>query len=99
LLSVRFVKTNKLIKTSIILFLIDCLYIPPMFMKFKNPTLQRELVDDTNIIKADFSIWIEGTIVNNIHCIIALSLLGLSILFFLGGILLHNYRKKKTTIK
>ena len=95
LLSVRFIKTNKLIKTSIILFLIDCLYIPPMFMKFKNPTLQRELVDDTNIFKADFSRWIEGTIDNNIHCIIALTLLGLSLLFLIVGLLLHNYRKKK----
>ena len=97
LLCVRFLKTNKLIKTSIILFFIDSLYLIPPFLKFKNPELQKELAHDTNIFKADFSRWIpDSTLDNNIHLIIALTLIGLAILFFISGLLLHSKRKKIT---
>ena len=96
LLCVRFLKTNKLIKTSIILFLIDLLYLLPPFLKFKNPELQKELAHDTNIFKANFSSWIpDATLDSNIHCIIALTLLTLSAIFLIFGILLHIKRKKK----
>ena len=95
LLCVKFIKTNKLVKTSIILTLINLfMYIPPLFLKFKNSELQQELVDDVNIFKADFSHW-STHIANNIHCIIALTLLGLSVLFLLGGLFLHYKRKRK----
>lgn len=97
LLCVRFLKTNKLIKTSILLFLIDLLYLIPPFLKFKNLELQKELAHDTNIFKADFSRWIpEVTLDNNIHLIIAITLLGLATLFLISGLLLHIKRKKIT---
>ena len=95
LMAVRFLKVNKLIKTSIILFLIDLLYLIPPFLKFKNPELQRELSHDMNIFKADFSRWIvEVTLNQNIHAIIALTLLGLGIIFLTFGLMLHYKRKK-----
>ena len=97
IMCVKFIKVNKLLKTSIILFLIDLfLYIPPLFMKFNDPKLQKELVDQTNIFKANFSMWKpEVNLENNIHCIIALTLLGLSLLFLISGLLLTRHRKNK----
>ena len=95
LMAVRFLKVNKLLKTSIILTLIDLLYLIPPFLKFKNPELQRELSHDANIFKADFSRWIpEVTIDQNIHLIIALTLLGFAVLFLIGGLILYNVKKK-----
>ena len=96
LLSVRFLKTNKLIKTSIVLFLIDIFaYLPPLFIKVKNPTLQKEL-GQSNVFKADFSRWIpEVTLDNNIHCIVCLTLFGLGLIFLVTGILVHRYKVKK----
>ena len=95
LMAVRFLKVNKLLKTSIILTLIDLLYLIPPFLKFKNPELQRELSHDANIFKADFSHWIpEVTIDQNIHLIIALTLLGLAVIFLISGLILHNVKKK-----
>ena len=97
LMSVRFLKINKLLKTSIVLFLIDLfLYVPPMFLKFKNPTLQKGFVDDVNISKANFSKWIpEVTLDNNIHLIIALTLIAFALIFFVTGIIKHIKQKNK----
>ncbi len=96
LMAVRLLKVNKLTKTGIILFLIDLLYIIPPILKFKNPELQRELSHDMNIFKADLSRWIpEMTLDQNIHAIIALTLLGLGIIFLTLGLILHFKRKKK----
>ena len=94
LMAVRFLKVNKLLKTSIILTLINLLYLVPPFLKFKNPELQRELAQDMNIFKADFSNWALA-IDRNIHAIIALTLLGLSIIFLISGLILHFKRKRK----
>ena len=94
LMSVRFLKVNKLLKTSIILTLINSLYLVPPCLKFKNPELQRELSHDMNIFKADFSNWALASD-RNIHAIIALTLLGLSIIFLISGLILHFKRKKK----
>ena len=100
LLAVRFLKLNKLLKTSIVLSLIDLLYLIPPFLKFKNPELQKELAQDANIFKANFSNWIPNvTLDNNIHCIIALTLLGIAVLFLIGGLILHFKRKKSKEIK
>ena len=45
LLCVRFIKTNKFMKTGIILFLINIfLYIPPMFLKVENQHIQKEIM-------------------------------------------------------
>ncbi len=94
LMAVRFLKVNKLLKTSIILTLINSLYLVPPFLKFKNPELQRELSHDANIFKADFSRWIpEVTLDQNIHAIIALTLLCLSIIFLISGLILYYKRK------
>ena len=93
LVSVKFLKLNKLLKTSIILTLIDMfLYIPPLFVKVKYPAFQNEL-KDWNIFKANFYDW-NTLINNNIHCIIALTLLGLAILFVIAGVILHKKRKR-----
>ncbi len=93
LLCVRFLKTNKFIKTSIILFLISVIiYIPPLFVKVKNKSFQSEL-NDINILKADLSKWIVGsTIEQNIHLIIFLTILLLSVVFFVVGIV-KKHRK------
>lgn len=94
LLCVKFLKVNKLLKTSIILTLINLfMYTPPLFLKVKNQTLQNEL-NDVNIFKADFSQWATHAD-NNVNCIIALTLLGLTVLFLLGGLILHFKRKKQ----
>lgn len=96
LLSVRFLKINRLLKTSIILFLINCFcYILPMFIKVNNPAVQKEL-NKLNIFKANFSNWIpDVALANNIHCIIFITLITLSIIFFITGIISHLKRKNK----
>ena len=95
LLSVRFLKTNRFIKTSIILFLINTfLYLPPLFIKVKSPEFQRE-IDDINIFKANLSSWrVDVTLEQNIHLIICLALLLLALVFLTTG-LICSYRKKK----
>ena len=96
LLTVRFLKVNKFIKTSIILFLINLLYIPPMFIKSNNSFVQNEIIDDVNILKSNLSAWNpKATLDNNIHLIIALTLLLLSSMFLISGLILHYIRKKK----
>ncbi len=94
LLSVRFLRINKLLKTSLIVFLIDMLLvIPPLFIKVKNPQVQKE-IEDFNIFKADFSVWKSAiTLENNISCIIALTLLALSIAFLISGLLVRSKPK------
>ena len=94
LMSVRFLKVNKLLKTSIILTLINSLYLVSPFLKFKNPELQREFSHDMNIFKADFSNWATA-IDRNIHAIVALTLLGLAIIFLINGLILQFINKKK----
>ncbi len=96
LLSVRFLKTNKLIKTSVILLLTNVfLYLPPLFIKVKNPTLQRG-IDDANIFKADLSSWqVDAALEQNVHLIICLTLLFLTIVFLTAGIIRHDRRKNK----
>ncbi len=94
LLSIRFLKINKFIKTSIVLLLSNAfLYLPPLFIKVKNPEFQKE-IDDVNIFKANLFSWQAGvTIEQNIHLTICLTLLLLAVSFFLVGIIRY-YRKK-----
>ena len=95
LLCVKFLNINKLLKTSIILFLTNLfMYIPPMFVKLKDTALQKEIIDGVNILKADLGIWKEKTIGNNIHLIMFLTLFVLSVAFLTFGLILH-YKKKK----
>ena len=100
LFCVKFLKTNKFLKTSIVLLLIDIfLYIPPMFIKLKDKNLQEELIDDVNILKSNLAVWkTEATQDNNIHCIIALTLVCLAVIFAIIGLILHLKRKKQNKI-
>lgn len=93
LLSVRFLKVNKLLKTSIVLFLIDILYLIVPFIKVNNINM-REEVNQINIFKADFSNWkAELSLENNIHCIVFLTIIVLSISFFITGLIRHLKRR------
>ena len=95
ILSVRFLKINGLFKASIILFLINIfMYLPPLFIKVKNPEIQRE-IDDINIYNANLLSWQNGVMVEqNIHLIICLTLLLLSVVFLVVGLVCQNKRKK-----
>ena len=98
--SVRFLKINKLIKTSIILFLVDVFcYIIPLFIKTDNESMKKEL-NDLNILKADFSYWkVDVTLEQNIHLIIFLIIIGLSLIFLISGLMLYFQKKKIKLIK
>ncbi len=95
LLSVRFLKINRLLKTSIILFLIDILYLIVPFIKVDNINVQEE-INEINIFKANFYNWkTEFPMNNNIHCIIFLTIMTLSIVFFITGLMSRLRRKNK----
>lgn len=95
LLSVRFLKINKLLKTSLVLLLINMIYIVIPFIKVHNPDIQKE-INQTNIFKTDFCNWTtKGPMENNIHCIIFLTIITLSIIFFIFGLIRHLKTKNK----
>lgn len=93
LISVKFLKTNKFFKTSIILVLINLfVYIPPLFLKFENAAVQLE-IGSFNIFKSNFLNWqTELATERNIHCIISITLLIITFVFFVCGLI---NRKKK----
>jgi len=94
LLSVRFLKINRILKTSIILFLVDIIYFIVPFIKVNNPNIQQGL-NQMNIFKANFNNWNPGfSIENNIHCIIFLTILTLSVVFFITGLIRYLKRKQ-----
>lgn len=96
LMSVRFLKINKFLKTSIIFLLIDVLYLFIPFINSKNPNTQQEL-EQINIFKANFTNWQpEISLENNIHCIVFLSILALVLIFSTIGFirLCKNNHKK-----
>ena len=98
LLSVRFLKINRLLKTSIILFLIDILYFIVPFIKVDNINVQNEL-NQTNIFQSNFGNWkSEISLENNIHCIIFLTILTLSVIFFITGLIHHVKRKNQNKV-
>lgn len=93
LLCVRFLKVNKLLKTSIILFANCILYLILPFIKVSNSYVQKE-IDQTNIFKTNFSNWTpEIHLENNIHLIIFLTLLTTAICFLIFGIIKHFKNK------
>ncbi len=94
LLAVRFLKINRLLKTSIILFLVSILYFIIPFIKVDNINMQKE-INQINVFQANFGNWkSEISLENNIHCIIFLTIITLSIIFFITGIIRHLKRKK-----
>lgn len=99
LVAVRFLKINRLLKTSIILFLIDILYFIVPFIKFNNSNAQEE-INQVNIFKADFGNWKgETPLENNIHCIIFLTIITLSVMFFIAGLICYIKRKNQNKVK
>ena len=94
-LCTRFLKTNKLIKTSLVLLLTSLFtFAPPLFIKVSNPNVQKE-IDQLNIFGADFSTWQpDVTLQQNICLIIFLTILTLSLIFFISGFVKHKRYKK-----
>lgn len=92
LMCVRFLKINKLLKTSIVLFLVDLfLYLPPIFIKVNNIEIQKE-INQINILKANLSSWSTNiSLENNIHLLIFVTFLITSIFFLIFGLI----KKKK----
>ena len=95
IMSVRFLKTNRFLKTSVILLLSNAfLYLPPLFIKVKNPEIQKE-IGEINIFKANLFSWQIGvTLEQNIHLIICLTLLFLALVFLTVGLIRHCRRFK-----
>lgn len=94
-LCVRFLRINKLLKTSIILFAsVIFFYLPPLFLKVSSQGLQKE-IDDINILKANFTVWDLETIDNNVHLIVCLTAIFIVICFFVAGLLKNKLKKKK----
>lgn len=96
IMSVRFLKINRFLKTSIVLLLSNAfLYLPPLFIKVKNLEIQRE-IDDINIFKANLSSWQVGaTLEQNIHLIICLTLLFLALVFLTVGLIRYVKERNK----
>lgn len=95
MICVRFLKINKLAKTSFILFFIDLLYLFVPFVKSKNQNLQPE-INDFNIFKADLSTWnVDVTLEQNVHLIVFLSLLLIATIFLTFGLIKHFKNKTK----
>ena len=92
---VKFLKINRFLKTSIILSIINFFcYAVPRFIKVDNEDVMREL-RETNIFQANFSNWgLDGQIDKNIHCIIFLSMLLLTLIFLTVGLIYHFKSKK-----
>ena len=93
-ISIKFIKINGLLKTSLILFTIDILaFIPPLFIRVDNQNIQNE-IEDLNIFKANFSTWNIDTVDKNVFCIIALTILGTAIAFLIAGIIKAKFKNK-----
>jgi len=100
LLSIRFLKLNRFLKTSIILTLLNLLmYVPPLFVKVKHSVFQSG-IDSANIFKANLSNWKPNiALENNIHCIIFLTILFLAIIFFIVGLIRYFKGKNQKKFK
>ncbi len=95
LLAVRFLRINRLLKTSAILFLITLFcFVPPLLLNSPKQSFQKE-IDKFNILKANFSVWNGSTIDNNVSAIVALSLVGIAILFLISGLIVNKITKAK----
>lgn len=95
MMCVRFLKINKLAKTSFVLFFIDILYLFVPLINSKNKNLHSE-ISDFNIFKADLSNWnVDVTLERNVHLIVFLSLLFIATIFLTFGLIKHFETKKK----
>ncbi len=95
LMCVRFLKVNKLTKTSLILYFINLLYLIVPFIKTKNVQLQHE-IHDFNIFKSNFSNWSANvSLEQNIHLICFLSILTIATIFLIFGLIKHYKNQNK----
>ena len=87
LLCVRFLGLNKLLKTSIIVFLSAMfVYLPPLFLKFSNEDIQKE-ISDLNVMQSNLSVWNTETIDNNVNLIICLTAILVGLSFAIAGLI------------
>ena len=94
LVSVRFLKLNKFLKTSILLYAINFLtYLPPLFLKARTTSGQQEL-NDINIFKADLSRWTIDVLENNVHLLVFLTLFALATIFLFIGLIRYFIKRK-----
>ena len=93
LMSVRFLKINKFLKSAIILSLSAAfLYLPPLFITPKSPSALKE-IGEMNIFRADFSRWNpDANLENNVHLIIFLTAIFLAAVFCVIGLIRHIRR-------
>jgi len=95
LLSVRFLKINRLLKTSVILFLISIVYCIVPLIKVDSLNAQKE-INQINIFEANLLNWKDDVrLENNIHCIIYLTIMTLSTIFFVIGLIRCLKRKSE----
>ena len=93
MMCVRFLKLNKLIKTSFVLFFIDLLYLIVPLINLKKQNLHHE-ISEFNIFKADLSNWkVDVTLEQNVHLIVFLSLLLIASIFLIFGLIKHFKNK------
>lgn len=100
LLSVRFLKLNRLLKTGIILTIINIvILVLPMIVKPKNPAVQYE-IDGWQVLKANFLNWsTEIALERNVTCIVFLTMLALAAVFLIVGIIKQTRNKNKNSPK
>ena len=92
-LCVKFLGVNKLLKTSIILVAsVIFMYVPPLFLKVSSIGFQKE-IDDTNLLKANLSVWNNNTIENNVHLITCLTTIFIAVCFAVAGLISHKKQK------
>ena len=99
-LSVRFLKLNRLLKTGIILTIINIvILVLPMIVKPKNPAVQYE-IDGWQVLKANFLNWsTEIALERNVTCIVFLTMLALAAVFLIVGIIKQTRNKNKNSPK
>ena len=94
LLAVRFLPTNRLLKTGAVLILSDLMmYLPPVFIRVGDAELQKEIAE-ANIFRANPAVWSVETVETNVHLIVCLTLLLLSVIFLTVGGIKHRKRQE-----
>lgn len=93
-MSIRFLRVNKLLKTSIVFFIVNTIYcLIPLILKSNNSHIQKEF-DSLNFFKASLNNWnTKIQLERNIHLIIFLTILTLATIFLVCGLI------KQLTIK
>lgn len=97
-MSVRFLKLNKLLKSSIILFGVNLIYCLAPLFKSSKPEVQKEL-EKLNFFKANFADWrLEISLQRNIHAIIFLTVFVTGLFLFVFGLIRYLKKRKQNKI-